>query len=162
MRHHVCRVDISSEKKIKTMEGISDVISAKSSVPPASAPPTSSSGTPLPGASVPTASMAPPSEPSASVNSPIPTAEQQNMEEEEGRENKGNKNREKNPLSKRERNNIAVKKCREKAKLEKKRTLEKIEAFPIAAQRMRTLLEDVEMPDDTRQDLDKLIINFLS
>ena len=84
------------------------------------------------------------------------------MEEEEGRENKGNKNREKNPLSKRERNNIAVKKCREKAKLEKKRTLEKIEALPIGIQRMRTLLEDVDMPDDTRQDLDKLIINFLS
>ena len=83
------------------------------------------------------------------------------MEEEEGRENKGNKNREKNPLSKRERNNIAVKKCREKAKLEKKRNLEKIEAFSITAQRMRTLLEDVDMPDDTRQDLDKFI-NFLS
>ncbi len=96
---------------------------------------------------VPTVSeaWAPASGPLASVT-PMP---REKKEQKDGRRD--------HQLSKRERNNVAVKKCREKAKAKHKRIAEKLEATSAIAQRMRSLLNQIAISPDLSNELNQCL-----
>jgi len=67
-------------------------------------------------------------------------------------------------LTKRQRNNIAVKKCREKAKEEQRRLADKVKTNSALAKRMRSILDQINqaaIPRDVRNELDQCLNQLL-
>ena len=138
----------------------------ESQVPPAfSAPPLDWSFQPSTSAPVPKASeaSAPASVPAASApaaSALVPTTSEASAPAKQQQNNGHGKHQ----LSKRQRNNIAVKKCREKAKAEQKRIADKAKAISAIVQRMGSHLsqiKDTAIPQNVRKELDECLDLFM-